>query len=763
MLSVNREGKEKKLNDKVQIAVAAGAIFAFIDAPLAQEGTQGAELDEVIVTAQRREQSINEVPISLSVFSSQSIEDNMIDDVADYFSKSPNVSFMEGGTRSERSISIRGVSDIGGLTSSFAVYVDDFNLANGPVTTNDNNSNSSINPQLQDIERIEVLRGPQGTYFGRNSSGGALSITTKKPEPEFYAEARAGYSSFDTKELGFVVNTPVIEEKFFVRASIFGADSNGAVTNINPAGGRSDSQFLTLRLAGRALIGDKLTIDLSGAFTSEEQGFDDVVPSGVLNPSSAGFAGALGLTPPVLGGVLAYPTNTTRVDMDVAQQQESEFTTFTSNIVYDGDGFSFTSVTGYLDTSHDVLTDLDLSPRGFLVLNAGADSKTFSQEFRIQSANESGLQWTVGALYARDELEQRTTIINGSEGLPIGPPPLRAPGTVRSIGLTTLENTSTALFGELIWSVSDRMNVIVGGRYTKDEIDKVEDRGAPGSPLPTAAGGSSFSDFSPKFSLTFSLNETATGYVTVSKGYKAGGIQTDITSIAFPVTPYNEEDLWNYEVGLKMQALDNRLRLAAAIFYMDWTDLQVLSGLTRFDENGLPVFSLTTTNAANASSKGVEFEVTALLAESLQVSAGIGYLDAKYDDFQNAVIFGQTVDLTGASLPRAPKWTLNADSQYSFLMGEHDAFVRAEWNYRDGTIPLFESSLDPNFPNRTPSFSVVNLRAGIEKDRYRLSVFWENAFDEQYFTSLDPTFGFTGPQLHPSRSTAGVRFVIRTD
>ncbi len=264
--------------------------------------------------------------------------------------------------------------------------------------------------------------------------------------------------------------------------------------------------------------------------------------------------------------------------------------------------------------------------------------------------------------------------------------------------------------------------------------------------------------------MTYAATDDVTVYGTISRGYKAGGLQTNIENPAFPVTSFDEETLWNYEVGIKADLLDNRMYLGASLFYMDWSDVQVLSGLTLIDpDTGLPTFLLSTDNATSAISKGVELEFKALLAEGFQIGAGVGYLDAKFDSFPDALIFGVTYDLSGTPLPRAPEWTANADAQYNFDMrNDLQGFVRGEFSYRAEAIPLFDSTVRTGFPWRTPSFSVFNFRAGVIGEKYEVTAYVENAFDEQYFTGIDPTFGFSGVIIRPAQRIYGVQFRTHT-
>lgn len=718
------------------------------------------ELEEIIVTAQRFAQLLKDVPISITAFTSVSIDNNMIDDLTDYFNKTPNVSYLESGARSKRSVSIRGVSDIGGSANSIAVYVDEFGISNGPATINDDNINGSLNPELQDIERIEVLRGPQGTFFGRNAAAGAINITTKKPQPDFYAEGTAGYGRFNSWVLSGVVNTPM-SDKFFLRTSAYVSQSDGFVKNADPAGGRSDDEYMSMRVAGRYVPNEQLTADIVATYSEDDQGLDSSVSTGVPNRSSAQLLGFLGLTGAVLDGLDAYPTNTTQVSHNNPLDQRNVFGTLVGRVQYDVDNLSIVSVTGFLDTAHDLTGDVDLTSFDFLNQSADVDTSSFSQEMRIQSNGADKLDWVVGGLYARDENIQKFIAHAGADGF-LGLPE----GFLFSDGRIDSTMTSYAIFGEATWLATERLSLILGGRYSRDDVGRVDDRISFEVRRPIVAGSKSFSDFSPRFVASYALTDAVTAYFTVAKGYKAGGVQTNPESDILPLTDFAEETLWSYEGGMKADVLDGRLRVNGSVFYYAWSDLQVLTGFNFQDPNnpGNILFLQFTDNAASASNRGVELEFAALPGPGLEIGGGIGYSDAKYDEFTDAVIFGQVFDLSGRRLPRSPKWTLNADAQYSWSVSDkYEAFVRTEWNYRAKTIPLFDATTEQGFPYRTPSFDVWNFRCGIRADGFSLVAYVENAFNEQYFTSLDPTFGFSGLQVHPSVRQIGLRVTLSTN
>lgn len=736
--------------------LAATSALALSVFPAQAQDAQGAQaddaflLEEIVVTAQRRVQSLREVPISITAFSADAIERNNIKDLTDYFNKTPNVSFVDSGTRGERDISIRGVSNIGGQVSALAFYVDEFNIVNGPAGSN--TFNSSINPQLQDVERIEVLRGPQGTFFGRNATGGAINITMKKPGPDLHAEATADFGRFDTFSIGGVANIPLAENRLFFRTSAYFEKSDGAIKNVNPVGGDSGTEFTNARAALRWLANERITIDLTANYTEEKQGVAELIGTGVLTGGSAGLAGAAGFSSAIGDGLGFYPQNQRRINNDLKSKQRNRFTTLVARTEIEADDFTVTTVFGIFDARHTFDKDLDFTSFGFLKFDNFDNSHSFSLEARVSSNGDGPIDWLVGGIYAEDKLDQFFRVLSGPDmllGLPDNFP--------IDIGDLKFRTKSFAFFGDATWHVDDRWAVTVGGRYSEDDVSQSVGGVNFGTPDVPGRGKVDFSDFSPRFAVTWDLNEEITLYGTVSKGFKAGGLQLNVTQ-QLPVVDFAEENLWNYEGGLKAVMMDGRLQTNLSIFWMDWQDLQVSTNVAILDENNEITFINTTTNAAGATNAGVEFDFRALVAEGLEFSGGIGYLDAKFDKFPDALVQGVPVDLSGKRIPRAPKWTLNADAQYTVPLEQAgDLFVRAEWSYRSQSFPTIDSLLQTGFPFRAPAFDLWNIRAGFGNDRFRISAFVENLFNEEYFTTTQG-FGFSGIKIHPAYRTWGIRF-----
>ena len=753
-------GEEMNINKKTGLGVFLAAVFS-VGAGAQSPPEEGAEeldsnvLEEIIVRARRRNESLQDVPISITSFSEQDILLNRIRDLNDYFMRTPNVSFRDEGTRSNRDIGIRGVSNIGGRIWPVAIYVDEINVVNGAQ------SNfccfSSYNQPLDDVQSIEVLRGPQGTYFGRNATGGAINITLNKPGPEYYGQLNAELGKHNTWGLGGILNIPV-NESFFLRGSVFYEESDGMIKNINPVGGGSGYENLNLRLAARFLPNDNVTIDLTAQYTEEDTGATTLVATGILMGSSAFFLeAATGETEArdEVGGF--YPENKTRINQDFRVFHRNEYLTLSARLEWDLGPVTVTSITGLFQAELDFKKDLDFISDNILYFTDDDESQSLSTELRVSSNGDGPIQWLVGGIYAEDELNQTFCLCNGAFGLFGVPLDFKI-----DEGNLDFNQDAWGIFGEVYWDINDQATLTVGGRYSNDEVTEITggiDFGEPRTPM---AGTDTFTDFSPKIALTYDWTEGFTTYATVSKGYKTGGLQFNVTDF-LPITPFDEEELWNYEVGLKGVWAEGRVAANLAIFHMDWTDMQVGSSNAILNpDTGLVEFFGFITNAASATSTGVEVDVRAIVAEGFQVGAAVGYLNAEFDDFTNANIDGETVDLTGYALPKAPEWTASADAHYNFKVGgQWEPFVRAEWAYRGQTTTDIRNVFLTDFPFHPAGYAVTNLRLGAVIQNYRIEAYINNLFDEDYYTS-PLCFGFAGCMVTPAEQYWGVRFRMQT-
>jgi iron complex outermembrane receptor protein len=724
----------------IMLAISSGNVFA-----QEQEAeSSGLAIEEVVVTAQRREQNLQDVPIAISAFTSDAIEKNMFGDVSEYVTQTPNASYISNGARSRRQISIRGVTSFAG-TGTTGFYLDDFSVAA-----------STINPPILDIERIEVLRGPQATYFGRNAMGGGINVTSKKPTNEFEGSAMLDYSSFNTIDAEGIVNVPLIADTLAMRFNLKSVTSDGNIRNINATGGGNDSDYQYVKGSVRYTPTDQLTVDFTMMYASEDVGMREGVPSGVFSDFAGNvlYAGQFpdrdgdGKSDPFIDTVGFYPSNQDRVNFNTPQNVGTNMRSSVLKIDYEHNDLLFTNVTGYIDSDFFLNGDIDGSSLDFFNEFGNSENESFSSEFRVQNTDSGPAQWNLGVIFAEDKGTQTSATYVGAEelfGLPDG---FKIDG---DDGKTKAD--TWAIFGQADIDVTDRWTASVGGRYSEET--KSEDFIGFGGALVTILNvKDTFTDFSPRIAATFEANEYTTWYGTISKGFKSGGVQVAPNPEA---ETYDPESLWNYEIGMKADLFDQRVRINAAVFYMDWTDLQVSFQESLINENGDFVIFGGVTNAEAATSKGAEISSTILVSDHLIVNLNVGYLDAKFDDFA-AFIDGANYTLDGLTIPNSPEWTASANAEYDFNYTANWAgYVRLEWNYRDEIKPNTTSLIYTGFPWDVPSYNYFNLRVGAEYKNIRLVGYVENLLDEEYYTNAYQKAFAGGLFIEPSYQRFGIR------
>ena len=710
------------------------------------------EIEEVVVTAQNRRERLRDVPISATVFSAADLEENRGTSVEDYAAQTPNLTFASTGRRSESDITIRGISNLGGQNNAFGVYVDGLNVT--PAS-----SDIAINPKLLDVERVEVLRGPQGTHFGRNAIAGAVSITTKKPAERFSVEAQGKAERFGTYTGSGAVNVP-LADGLALRTTGFYEQSNGFIDDIGPADNTNSRDEWGLRGALRYEPGSRLTIDASASHEAFEQGYRTMVPSASINPALESILKALGEPGGIREGQGTFPENERTVSTDADFSSELWTTTVTGRIEYRFDSFSVISQTGWIESSSSTRGEADNTAQDIITGDVEETLNAFSQEVRVQSTGDRRVDWLVGANYADDDTRFFVDRFFGRDFplapfLPSSPPfPFERSSTLR-------ETESVGVFGEAeAHLLSDRLDVLVGLRFTHDDVSSEsddrsfslvtnpEDPGFPGEfDEGTNAGSVSFDDVSPRVAATYHLTESTNLFATVSRGFKAGGFNEN--QLRGDPT-FDDEVLWNYEVGTKGGLLQRRLRFEASLFWMDWSDLQVNSVDV---STGTPTFE--TQNAAEARSKGAELQLRALPpVDGLEVGGTVGYLDATFDRFPEANVDGEQRDLSGEPLPRSPSWTASGFARYERpLTDRMQGFVRGQVSY---TGERFED-IAARGPFRVPSHTVVDVSAGVETGRLRLSVFSENVFDNDHFVGIRASsLSLSGLQVVPRPRLFGV-------
>lgn len=708
---------------------------------------------DIVVTAQRRNESIQDVPIAITAIGAQQLKEQNVQGIDDVFAMAPNVSFQSNGSRDRKDLAIRGISNqldpySPVRQSSYAFYIDEFSVAAG-----------TSNPQIVDLERIEVLRGPQGTYFGRNAVGGAINVITKKPVDRFEGEINLGYSSFDTKHVDGVLNVPVVPGLLAVRASGMYEKTDGYIRNVNAIGGGNDGRYYSGRIEARLTPADGLTWDFTYSNSNEKTGMRNGVPTGFVTRTWASTyykttAGLIGDE----DGVGFFPQNDDEVNFDREQQVGTRFHFYSTRAAWDLGPVQLTGILGHLEATTYNYGDVDGGSHDYFYEDLNLKRKSTSGELRMQSTGSHFLDWSLGLMVGKDTGVMRQSTFHGAES-PICPAAYN--GNCEGLEATGNDADASsryfAAFAQGTFNFTDTLSLVAGVRYSWEKTANDGVRRSNGIVNSTNDRSAAFEDVSPRFTLTYKPQPGLMIYATASRGFKAGGTQASGSTVL--ANSYKPETLWNYELGTKFDLFDGRVRFDLTGFYMDWKDVQQN---IRFQSivNGSLVSVTGIANAASARSYGVEGSFNATLLRGWTLGGQVGYNNARFRDYEGALIDGTVLDLSGEKLTNAPTWTLGAQTQYRApVFADFDGFVRAEWNYRAATISNPYYYLYKNVagePFLAPSYHNVNARIGIDNDRMRLEFYVENLFDAHYYNSAYEKAFYSGVQVEPSFRNFGV-------
>jgi iron complex outermembrane receptor protein len=469
------------------------------------------------------------------------------------------------------------------------------------------------------------------------------------------------------------------------------------VENINPAGDDSEHEYMALRLNTAWDVSDTTTVSTTLFYTEEEQGTDETVPTGVLDIDTIATVQSTSFsTDPGTG---LYPDNRNKANRNAKESNDQESLVGIINVAHElNDQVTLKWITGFIDAELSRDFDQDQVYSDLFERHNEYEGFSWSTELRAEYVSDSA-EFVIGVLYAQDDQDQENVVLakdftatfNGVGGfLPPFPRDLPLLNNKRNF-----EVESLAVFFDYTWHVNEKWDLIFGGRYTRDEITNDLDAnglaptccfpGSPGyegppgfdfyqsfisAPRPTVESEETFNDFAPRFVARYNINDDSNLYLSVSKGYKAGGtsVGNDTTNNDSPLEEkFDKETLWNYEIGLKAELWDNRLRLNAAVFQLEWDDMQLESFrflLPPNDPEFLNSLYEETINVDEAEATGMELEFIAAITEGFTLSGGFGYLDSEIKSDTTAIITGGfEVDLKGLDIPKAPEFIANLSAE----------------------------------------------------------------------------------------------------
>ena len=587
-----------------------------------------AQLEEIVVTAERREASLQETDISMTVLGRESLAEIGVDNYQQIGDMAPNVMMHESPGKVGGAIAIRGFKNaetISTFEPKVALYLDGVLIAK--------NAGSAFD--VLDLERIEILRGPQGTLYGRNTVGGAVNLITRKPSPEqLDGSVAVSLGEFNQRDVKGTINVP-LSETLAVKINAASLNRDGYFDNDFNNTQEADRD----RLVGRMQLSWDVseTADILYAYDHTEVD-EKPWPVTLLDYNQASHPQ---LAPYVSDG----DNNKRNLDFDTYQKADVKG----HSLTVDWQAFanaSIVSITAYREMSLRGGTDSDGTPEFVFATYSQDNTETFTQELRlVGSSNDGRWQYVGGGFYMDEDIVD----VKNVNVLPTA-------GYLESGLNAQARNTVWALFGEATLALNEQLDLTLGLRYTEEDrtMSRADFLSIPAlgmdtvTPLPEAQG--SFDDVSGVVSLSYQWNDDVMTYLKASKGYVSGGFNPRSPSPQTFTEGYKEEIVYTYEFGWKTTLADNRVQLNGALFYNDYQDLQVnlLDEATARNNIG---------NAGKAEIQGLELELVAKPYDTLDIGAGYGYLDTQYKTYIDPV---SGADLSQNSWAHAPKNTFNA-------------------------------------------------------------------------------------------------------
>ncbi|MGE3599142.1 MAG: TonB-dependent receptor [Dehalococcoidia bacterium] len=752
------------------IAVIVSSVLAAAGAAAAQaqSGSESGRIDtqalgEVIVTAQKREQSINDVPVSMTVASGSKLLELGITSTADLAKVVPGLTYQPSPLNTPI-YTLRGVGFFEfslAATPTVAIYTDEVPLPFGAMTK----------AAGLDLERVEVLKGPQGTLFGQNTTGGAINFIAAKPTDTFKTGADLSYGRFDSVDLQGFVSGPVSDS---LNARVSLRSVTGGDWQKNPF--RQDSLGARREYQGRVLLdwkpNDKLSMlfNLNGWIDKSDSQAPQRTEVFVSAPGNPNEAPIRALLPVPLNARSADWTNNV-----LPLKHDDWFLQTALRADYEiSDNVVLTSITAFEKYSTDSFQDYDGTTLQIADTVSRGRVETISQELRLTGKNGS-INWVVGGNYEHDKTEDAFMFFPDDSTT-------NYVGTLRGGPVVAFANRrikTAAAFANVDWEIMDRVSIVGGVRYT-DRRDKrlggcnletpappfenlVNEVGGfaeifeflqtlihPGNVVPIGAGDCI--TFDPNF---FPLIDDAKGslnednlswrgginyktqsdgllYANISKGYKAGAFPTVAAGTLRELDPVKQESILAYEAGFKLPFAGQRVQLNGAVFLYDYKDKQLRGRVLN------PVFGPldALVQVPKSKVKGAELQVIAEPVDGLSLNVAATYLDTKITDFIGFNQTGQLADFSGFRFPFSPKWSVISDAQYEWGVNSNlKAFIGASSTSNSATT----ASIGDISQLQIRSYTLVDARAGIKSadDRWRLSVWGRNIFNKYYWNSAN--------------------------
>ena len=708
--------------------------------PTALQAQNGGMLEEVIVTATKRAQSLQEVGMSITAISERDIEEMGIDSYLDFAVRVPNLgtAFQSDGRFDANSPSLRGIFGSGDKSSSATTgfYIDDV-----PVT-------AALQPRVLDLERIEVLRGPQGSLYGARSMGGTIRLITQQPSlDETSGSIHTSLSSVEDGGENYAldgsINMPLVEGKVGLRMAAYYGSISGIydrvyepnwlnyqtgeiVTGTTPAFATNkdtdDEEYMGGQVALKFMVNDDLSITPKYMYQRIEA---DGLPFADVDAENMETRRFFDSEEP---GEDEWWIASVVVNWSVGAGDITSTTAY-----YERETSEFEEEHTFLDFIYGAAVGIPITPLES-TLETTSEYQNFTHETRFTSSSDGPINYTVGLFYGDSEFVRGYPPalqpgVNDALNDFIGAPADIVPGDLIFITDQPEKVEELAIFGEVTWDVTEQLALTAGGRWydTSVSFSSVSDGFANGGPS-EFSGKQSESGFNPKVMASFDASDSVNLYASASKGFRIGGVNGQISPTLCgdeldrvgldpdSLRTYDSDELWSYEIGVKSRLADNRVTLNAAAFYIDWQDsLQVQRLACGFQVDA---------NIGDVESTGFEVELSAVPFDGLTIDLGVGYTNTEVSKAAGDGFPGYE---KGQELHGVPNLTASGSVQYVFpAFAEWDGRLRLDGNYYGESTSFNNGTIVDR-----DSWQALNLRAGVQNDTWDITAFADNLTDER--------------------------------
>lgn len=669
----------------VRFVLASSALAGFSQPAFAQSQSSAASADSVtaddpeadrvgiVVTARRREERLEDVPVSVTAVSSETLANVQANNVRDVAKLAPSLN-IDSDSPTRSFVSMRGVGTTlsDSVQPGVGIFVDGIFL---PAT-------SFFNSPLVDVERVEVLRGPQGTLFGNNTLGGAINVVTKEPTDELTGRVDGSYAwADDYASLSGSLSGAIVPEKVRFRVSGAFHQEDGFITNTLIGGNLNASKQYSIRGRLDLLPSSSAKITLNAFYDSVRGGFFPY--NQISGPTDYSYTSEQNL-------------NSYGLDRYTGANAKGAFDLESINT-------NLTLIASYVHRDREVVWDIDLGPTDFIRSNDFGKLDTYSAEARFETKWTDTISTLVGLFYTKyeDHAETNTFIVDAD---------LLVPGTADT------SNRNQAVFANIFWTPADRLEVAVGARYDEQSLQST-------SAFTTAAY--KVNELQPRASVTMRWNPDVMTYASVARGVRGGGQNPP----GSPNLIYGNDSVWTYELGTKFSAFDGALSVAADVFYNDYTDYIGVNAIVPSTNSSAAIAVML--NTGNVESYGAEIEATWRLTPDWQIYGNVGLLHARTTDMSGFIA------VTGFPLPTdkilyTPDWTFFAGSSYEVPIGDGTLKLDANISGK-GSRPGFSySQVGPVFLD---AFYITNASIKYEIGNVEVGLFASNLFDQKYYST----------------------------